>query len=39
MAIGGIVLLIMLQVGNNAVFDHLFPVVKMVNVPAGLDPR
>jgi hypothetical protein len=38
-AIAGIVLLIVLQAGNNTVFDRVFPVVKMVNVPAGLDPR
>jgi len=35
----GIVLLISLQAGNNAVFDRLFPVVKVVNMPAGLDAR
>lgn len=35
----GIVLLISLQAGNNAVFDRVFPVVKVVNVPAGLDAR
>ncbi|MFZ0819446.1 MAG: hypothetical protein WAM91_05210 [Candidatus Acidiferrales bacterium] len=39
MMIVGIVLLIALQVGNNAVFDHHFPLVKIINVPAGLDPR
>ena len=39
MVIGGVILLIVLQVGNNAVFDHHFPAVKVVNVPAGLDPR
>ena len=39
LAIFGIVLLIGLQAGNNAVFDRLFPVVKVVNVPAGLDAR
>jgi hypothetical protein len=39
MMIGGIVLLIALQVANNAVFDHYFPAVKVINVPAGLDPR
>jgi hypothetical protein len=38
-AIIGIILLIGLQAGNNAVFDHLFPVVKVVNVPPGLDAR
>lgn len=35
----GIVLLIALQTGNNTVFDHVFPVVKVVNMPAGLDAR
>ena len=39
LAIAGIILLVVLQVGNNAVFDRVFPAVKMVNVPAGLDPR
>jgi hypothetical protein len=39
MVICGVVLLIVLQVGNNAVFDHRFPIVKIVNVPAGLGPR
>jgi len=35
----GIVLLIGLQAGNNAVFDRLFPVVKVVNAPAGFGAR
>jgi hypothetical protein len=35
----GIILLVALQVGNNAVFGHVFRAVKVVNVPAGLDPR
>lgn len=39
MAIAGVFLLVGLQAGNNAVFDHLFPVEKIVNVPEGLDPR
>jgi hypothetical protein len=39
LAIAGTILLVALQLGNNAVFDHVFPVVKKVNVPAGLDPR
>jgi len=39
LAIFGMILLIGLQAGNNAVFDRLFPVVKVVNVPAGLDAR
>jgi hypothetical protein len=35
----GMILLIGLQAGNNAAFDRLFPVAKVVNVPAGLDAR
>lgn len=38
-AIIGIVLLVVLQAGNNAVFDRVFPVAKVVNVPPGLDAR
>lgn len=37
--IAGIVLLALLQVSNNALFDRMFPVVKVVNVPAGLNAR
>jgi hypothetical protein len=39
LAVAGVVLLIGLQEGNNAVFDRVFPEVKVVNVPSGLDPR
>ena len=39
LAIFGIILLIGLQAGNNAVFDRMFPVVKVVNQPARLDAR
>ena len=39
MAAVGTVVLVALQVGNNAIFDHLFPVVKILNAPSGLDPR
>jgi hypothetical protein len=39
LAVAGIVLLIMLEVANNAVFDSVFPAVKVLNVPAGLDSR
>jgi len=39
LAMVGIILLIGLQAGNNAVFDRLFLVVKVVNLPAGLDAR
>ena len=39
LAIGGIVLLLALQVGNNALFDRFFPSTRLVNVPSGLDCR
>jgi len=39
LAMVGIFLLIVLQAGNNAVFDRMFPVVKLVNQPARLDAR
>jgi hypothetical protein len=39
LAMVGIILLIVLQAGNNAVFDRMFPVVKVVNLPARLDAR
>jgi hypothetical protein len=39
LGIAGTILLVALQLGNNAVFDRMFPVVKVVNVPAGLDPH
>jgi hypothetical protein len=35
----GIISLVGLQASNNAVFDRLFPVVKVVNMPARLDAR
>ena len=35
----GIISLGALQGGNNAVFDRMFPVVKVVNQPARLDAR
>jgi len=37
MAIIGIILLVVLQAGNNSVFDRVFPVAKVINVPPGLD--
>jgi hypothetical protein len=37
--IAGVILLVVLQAGNNAVFDRMFPVVKVLNVPQGLDVR
>ena len=39
MAIIGIILLVVLQAGKNAVFDRVFPRVTVVNVPGGLDAR
>ncbi len=39
LATAGIILLVALQAGNNAVFDHLFPVVQISDGPTGLDPR
>jgi len=39
MAIIGIILLVVLQAGNNSVFDRVFPVAKLVNIPPGLDAR
>jgi hypothetical protein len=39
LAIGGAILLIVLQVGNNGLFDRFFPATRVVNAPSGLDPR
>lgn len=39
LAVAGTILLVALQVGNNAVFDRVFPAVKIINVPPGLNPR
>jgi hypothetical protein len=39
MAIIGITLLVVLQAGNNAVFDRVFPAAKVVNIPPGLHAR
>ena len=36
LAMVGIILLIGLQAGNNAVFDRMFPAVKVANMPARL---
>jgi hypothetical protein len=35
----GIISLVALQAGNNAVFGHVYRVAKVVNVPAGFDAR
>jgi hypothetical protein len=39
LGVAGTILLVALQLGNDAVFDRMFPAVQIVNVPAGLDPR
>jgi hypothetical protein len=39
LAITGVFFLVLIQVGNNVVFDRLFPAAKNIDVPAGLDPR
>ncbi len=39
LTIGGIIVLALLQVLNNAVFDHVFSDAELINTPAGLDPR
>jgi len=35
----GIVVIVVLQIANNRLFDALFPNTQTVNMPAGLDPR
>ncbi len=37
--VGGILLIILVQVTNNVLFDRFFPNTTTVDVPAGLDPR
>ena len=39
LALGGVALLIVLQVANNALFDRFFPDATTVNVPAGIKLR
>ena len=39
LAVGGIILMVVLQVGNNTLFDRFFSKSDGVNVPSGLDPR
>jgi hypothetical protein len=39
LAIAGVILLMVLQVGNNSLFDRFFPTTRVVNAPSGLDPR
>ena len=39
LVLGGIALLIVLQVINNALFDRFFPETTTVNVPAGIESR
>lgn len=37
--VGGVALLVALQVSNNALFDRFFPSTTTLHVPEGLDPR
>ncbi len=37
--VGGIVLVVFVQVANNALFDRFFTKTTIVDVPSGLDPR
>jgi len=37
--LGGTILLVALQAGNNRFFDRFFPSTQVVNTPSGLDPR
>ena len=39
LAIGGVILLMLLQAGNNSLFDRFFPTTRVVDAPSGLDPR
>jgi hypothetical protein len=39
LVVGGIALLVVLQVTNNVLFDRFFPETTTLNVPGGLDPR
>ena len=39
LALGGIIIMVVLQVGNNALFDRFFTTKIVVNEPPGLDPR
>lgn len=38
-ALGGIILLVALQVANNRLFDRFFPPAQVVGAPSGLDAR
>ena len=39
LAIAGVILLVVLQAGNNRLFDGHFPATRLTNAPQGLDPR
>jgi hypothetical protein len=39
LTIGGIILLSILQVCDNRLFNRHFPITKVLNTPSGLDPR
>lgn len=38
-ALGGLVLMIVVQVGNNAIFDRRFPKTRTLHVPAGIEMK
>ncbi len=39
LVVGGIALVVLIQVANNALFDRFFPDSTTVHIPAGLDGR
>jgi hypothetical protein len=39
LTIAGVILLVVLQAGNNRLFDHHFPATRVADTPSGLDPR
>lgn len=39
LAVAGVIFLVFLQVGNNAVFDRYFSRTAVVNIPAGVVPE
>jgi uncharacterized SAM-binding protein YcdF (DUF218 family) len=39
LALAGFILLVVVQVGNNRLFDRHLPDARVVNTPSGLDPR
>ena len=39
LVIAGVILMVVLQVGNNRLFDGHFSATRVTNAPSGLDPR